>query len=173
MTTQLAYLGAFTLAAACPVAFGALAAAEGSIAAQLSGTVSVTAQLNLQPPSLVSTIELVTKLLAQLEAALELEFLFLPPTLTIAFVADLAAALELELQLLLQIGALFGVAGIYGYAYNGTVAGFGPAISGAIGIGFPDGSPASSHMNALVLAAVSPAAWAALVAFFGGILGGQ
>lgn len=136
--------------------------------ARLNGLIELAVQLSIHPPSFSTSFELLTGFLAALEAMVSLN---LPGVdFQIAALADLIARLNAKLDLLASLSlALGGAAGVFVYTYSGPGSNLGSEITSALGSGWPDGSPASSHANAIVVGTVSPAIWSTIETFFGGI----
>ena len=165
MAGQLTYVGELSIAGLCPVVVGAVAAPLAQIQAKLTGLLALSAKLTVTPPTVSAALQQTIQLAATLTLAVAVS----PPAIAlVTAVSAQIALLEANLQILLQLQALLG-AELFVYTYAGDGAGFGPAVSARVGSGWPDGTPATAPANALVLATVSPAAWATAKTFFGGI----
>ena len=167
---SLVYVGSMSLDVLVPTSFALFASLTPSIQAQLTAALGAQANLSIMPLTLQATITVVESILADLKAAAALG-LTLPSvdlsvsvqaqiTILAAFVATLTALLELT------GGAS---AGIDVFAYDGTVGGLGPALTGALAAGAPSGGLPTDHADAAVLLTRSSATWTAIETFMGGL----
>lgn len=161
---SLAYIGEINLGVLTPVALGCAASLTAALTADLALLLDLQIGLGLYPPSIGVSISAVITLIAQLNAAITIG-LTLP---TVNFMAEVIADLELTLAIPLAFSLLLGGgAGIFCYAFGGSGAAFGPAISSAISNSWPDGTSGAASANAAVLATTVPAVWDDVLGFCG------
>jgi hypothetical protein len=155
----LSYLGSISIDGAIPSLKVSLLAQLPALQGQLAGLLNVSAAITIKPPSLTAAINGAVQVLAKLQAA--------PPSISFGASAILALIAKLQAQIAainLQISLLTGSAGLFAYAYAGTVDSLGSSLSAATSGGFPGGSGLAA-CNALILATELPATWAALSTF--------
>lgn len=178
MSGQAAYVGALSLGQACPVALAASAQLSASVGlvlpglqAQLTGLLALQASIAVSPPSLATNLSLAQQLVAGLTVAISaglpgVDFQALAVAGQLAAIQAQIGSLSGVASLGGTIAALLGAVGVYVYAYSGTADGIGPAMSAATSSGFPGAGGPSQPSNAIVLATVTPATWAAMQTFF-------
>jgi hypothetical protein len=160
------YGGSTSIVSLIPILRRALFGVYSSLQARLAGYVKLVAQFSGTLPTPVGAIDAMTGLKAALQAAIAAG----PPAADFFLQAAIAgiAALNAAAALVAQLQALFGIAGIFVYKFDGATSELGPAITTSLASGWPDSSPPTLNANALVLGTVTPSTWTALQAFFGG-----
>lgn len=162
----LVYGGAATLGSLAPFVLRALGGVYADLKGRLAGLISMVAKFTATPPTVLIAISDVHAIAASLAAAISAG---LPGA---AFIFDAVAkavtAIGVAAAVIVQLQALFGTAGVFVYKYDGATGQLGQAITSSVAGGWPDGTPASSRANAILLGATTPATWTALQAFFGG-----
>lgn len=155
----LAYVGEIDMTAVLPGVAAALGTAKIALEAQIAALVGFKAQVSL---SFTDQIGILLQAKAALEAAIALGLQ--PPSLAaqIQITAQVATALQLQLQVILDLFTLFANAGIHVWAYDGAANGLGPALTTALTGGLPSGAGAAEHVDALVLATSIGATWTAM-----------
>lgn len=166
--SELDFKGSIAIGGLCPLVVTAQAAVVANLQARVQGILALSARLTVTPPVLSGSVDIVAKLTAALTAAVQLQIVFPGVSAQIAALAALVASLEAQLELLLSLQALFGAAGIYAWTFEGVGPDLGPLLAGELRNGWPDGASKALPANALVLATVTPATWAAMKTFFGG-----
>lgn len=164
-------VGEMEISALCPIVLAGITAAEAALNAQVTGLLAASVQLNVNPGSLTGSITIVTALLAQLEAALELAIVWPSASLQISAIAALVAELEVELQILVGLVGILATAGVFVYTWEGPVNALGPAISAQFATGWPDGTKAFDKSWAILLGATTEGTWIGMQSFFGGAFG--
>lgn len=162
------------LSAALGPANASLQAQLGNLGARYEGALTCAAALSATPPTLPGAIALIGELATNLGGYVSADYI--TPTAAIAAVSALVAKLTaLASSLTSQVSSLASVtsalstSGVLAFTYAGTMADFGAAVVGAIGAGWPDGTPSTSASNALILLASAPGTGAALQTLFGGL----
>jgi hypothetical protein len=145
-----------------------MAAAEAAVAlpivdieGRITGAISASASISIQPPSL--------DLAAAIEGALQLPGV----AVDVTAMASLASLLNVELgvlqaalALILAVSAPLSTVGIHAYKLEGEIGGMGGALGSELGGGVPDGSGPTQIGTAVVLVAADNGAAAALEALF-------
>lgn len=158
-------VGELSIGAICPLVVGATATVVAELQAKLTGCLQLSAQLSVTPPTLSANLSAAAEMLASLTLAVNVS---LPGIdFQVAAVAELIGQIQGALGILIQLQTILG-ADLFVYTYLGAASAFGPAVSSAVGGGWPDGSPAASEAEAIVLVAVEPAARVAMGTFFAG-----
>jgi len=148
------------------MAFSAMGQASIEANARLAGAIALQASLTITPPTLVATIAALAEMQVQLQAAFSLG---LPSvSFNLSACAALIAEIDASLNLLIQLGLLWGVGGLFAYTYAGTGPGLGAALTTELATQWPDGTPSSSACQAIIIGATESASWAAMTSFFGG-----
>jgi hypothetical protein len=157
------YGGSTSIVSLMPIIKRALFGVYLSLQARLAGFVSMVARFTASPPTAQFGIDAMVSLKATLQAAV-------PPVpgFFLSAVAGAMAALNAAAALIVQLQALFGIAGIFVYKYDGATSQLGPALTTSLASGWPDSSPPTLNANAILLGTVTPSTWTALQAFFGG-----
>jgi phage tail protein X len=166
MAEGLELVGELTIAGLCPLVVEANAAVLAELQAKLAGCLSLQASLTVTPPTLAANLELATQLVASLTAAIEVGLPGVDFQLTV--VAALIASIQGQLEALLALQALMGATVIV-WEYGGPASALGPALTSALAVELPDGTPSASAVNGLVVLTPSPETWLSVKAFFGGI----
>ena len=178
----LSLTGSLTLGELCVNLSAAIEAAVLSITLQLgsykgrvSAAISEQARLIATPPSIAGNATIVANLKASLQGYRTLGG-FILPSVAVEAAANIVvqlgktvASLTAQVSALASLTAILGTSGVLAYTYSGPVDGLGPAVSTAVGGGWPDSTSNIAPANALVLLATAPAAQAGLDAFFGGL----
>jgi hypothetical protein len=167
MTTA-TWLGGGSVGSFMPTSLAAMAAAEAAVAlpivdieGRITGAISASASISIQPPSL--------DLAAAIEGALQLPGV----AVDVTAMASLASLLNVELgvlqaalALILAVRAPLSTVGIHAYKLEGEIGGMGGALGSELGGGVPDGSGPTQIGTAVVLVAADNGAAAALEALF-------
>ncbi len=166
LSTGVTYLGGFNIGTLCPLCVTASFSVIADLEARLQGLVALALSLSITPPSIAGSLSIAVALKAALTAALHVQ---LPGvSFQIAAILKVVAKLNADLALLATLAlSLGGSAAVFAYTYSGTGAALGPALTASLATGWPDGS--IGHANALVLGTVTPAVWATMSFFFGGL----
>lgn len=175
MSGVLTPLGVRSLGGVLPVLATAEAAIVASVApamaelnAKLAGLLAVQAAL-LAPPLPSVTIAGAALALVSLQATLAVPQPTSPQLVAaLAVIAQVRAqlgALEAQLSVAAELGALGNAGGIAAYAYAGTIDALGPAVTAELGGGIPGGAGADQG-NALVLVTTTPGTWISMRAAF-------
>lgn len=162
----LVYGGATSIGSLCPVVLRALFGVYSSMKARLSGLIAMVAKYTATIPTPVIAITDVVSYAAAVTAAIarggpDGAFVIDAVAKTVTLISAAAA-------LIVALRALFAVAGVFVYKYDGLTGQLGASITSSLAGGWPNGAPASAHANAILLGATTPATWTALQAFFGG-----
>jgi hypothetical protein len=150
-------LGAVTVGGCIPTSVAAFGAVEGNINAELAVAGSATIALDLGPPSVAFAAAIGADFADAMSASVTEPYFGLQVDANLALIAELNA----QLAAIAGIIAALGTAGVFLYKYNGTADSFGTELQAVVGSGIPGGSP-TDHIDALVLIASTPAAWAAI-----------
>lgn len=150
-------LGEVTVGGCLPTSVAAFASVEGNIEGQLAAAGAMQIALNLGPPSVSLAAQMAATVSGQIAASVTAPYFGLQIDANLTLIA----ALNAQLAALAGILTALGTAGVYLYRYNGTADSFGTELQATIGGGIPGGSP-TDHVDALVLLASTPAAWAAI-----------
>lgn len=148
MTPVLLFIGEVSIAVAIPMLLSLSLAIEllipgliAEITGKLAGYAKLALSLGIKPPSLSGNLELAAKILASLTAAASLGFV--PPNINFAATAVLAliaelniklGALQLALDLALQIKGLAANAGVKLFVYEGKLIDLGATLDAQVGI---------------------------------------
>jgi hypothetical protein len=162
----LQYAGSVSLGALVPSVFS-LSAVVGYLGAQLSAAVNASLNIGLVPPTIVATAELAASILANLEVAVSAGLT--PPSISLS--ASISAQIALLEGLVAALNLALGpltAGGIDAWTWSGAAGDFGPALSVALAAGPPSGGGPLVQSGGIVLLAHTPAASAALSAFFSG-----
>lgn len=154
MADKVTIIGEIDVSAMYPSMVGLFAGMTADLNGRIAGMLAMSGALAVQLPSLTAALEAAAMVTAQLTSG--------GVTLNIAIQAELLA--ELEAQLLLIVGfmeAFLPAAKAEVFLYDGTAAGFGPAVTGEAGSGIQGGLPSDS-MKALVMMGRYPAFFDAL-----------
>ena len=152
----LAYVKSASLTVLCPALFvEVFGEVSLELALQLSAllTMSLSLGVTLILPTVALTIVLVLAMIAAFELALGLGLPSLTVNLALSFSFELAIV-EAILAAINLVLPSFG-ADVVAYAWNGTGAALGPALTGSLAEGWPDGTPASASVTAWLLVATS------------------
>jgi hypothetical protein len=175
---SLDYVGELPLGVLCSTSLTAVAGISASFAAvlpqiaiDLEAAIQCSISLGISPPNLAADIALCVQLLIDLNLALSvslpsLDFQLAAVLALIAQLSPILASISASLSLSLPLAELFAVAGIQAYQFAGAGGQFGSLMGQAIGIGFPDGTPASEDVFAVVLASTSAPVWTGMGEFF-------
>lgn len=171
----LAYLGGLSVGGAAP---GAAVAVDAGIAGAAPGLDSLTAQLGALtayvplPIDFAAQLAVAKDLAAGLKAALDAALV--PPSVDVqaAVIAAQVATLQIsvdainaQLSVLTELSGPLAVAGVHGYAFDGSVSQLGDELDAMLGVGVPGGTP-SDHANAVIYVTTSAATWDAMAAVF-------
>ncbi len=162
-------VGSITLGEMCGATFDLLLSLVASLELQ-AGQLSAEVKAALQLPTLAGSITM----LLQIEATLKAALAAIPPmpSVNLQFAAAIAAQLQVIANLAAQVSIQLGLIGagvtLEVYAYDGPGSELGPALTGALGSGWGNGTPASNDVSAVMLAATSSASATALDVFFAG-----
>ncbi len=163
----LTFLAQTNLGLLCGLAVSATGGLIAELKARLSGAIALSAHLAIVIPSIAASLVAFVSLLLTLEAAIEVGL----PSVVFQLEAILKATADLnaKLDLLLKLTLSMSGGGAYVYTWDGPGSGLGPALTSAVGAGWPGGAGADLPANALVLGTVTPAVWTTMTAFFGGL----
>jgi hypothetical protein len=130
-------------------------------------------QLTISPPDVGLALDAFAELAEDLAAAIslgaiDLDFQLAAVVELLITLGPIVLALKAAITAVTALQAVLSTGGIWAYSYTGTGAAFGPAVSSSLSAGLSDGSPGPSSCSGIILAATSPAAWAALQSFFAG-----
>jgi hypothetical protein len=154
MADKITVIGEIGVSSMYPSMVGLFAGMTADLNGRIAGMLAMSGMLAVQLPSLTAALEAAAIVTAQLTTG--------GVTLNIAIQAQLLA--ELEAQLLLILGfleAFLPSAKAEVFTYDGTAAGFGPAVTGEVGAGMQGGLPSDS-VKALVMVGRYPAFFDAL-----------
>lgn len=162
----LTYVAQCNIGTLCPACVTACVPIIADLKARLAGLIELAVKLSLHPPKFSVSLTLAIQLLADLQAAIELNLPGL--AFQLEALAALVAALEAKLALLAKLSlTLGGAAGVFVYEYSGLGRDMGAQISAALTTGWPDGTSATATSNAIIAGVNIPAVWAVVRTFFG------
>jgi hypothetical protein len=164
----LSYSGELSLGPLCPLPVAGAATAAADLVTRLALFASLNVSLAALPPSYSASLSATIALIAQLTVTLPLIPPFPGISLQLAGNLSVIAQLEAQIAVLTPLVSLFDAAGIFVYAFDGVTSSFGRSVARALSAGFPGAGGATAHANAIILATVAPATWAALQAFIEG-----
>lgn len=182
---SLNYVGEIPLGVMCAPSLTAVASISASFAAvlpqiaiDLEAALQCSISLGISPPNLAADIALCVQLLIDLNIAISvslpsLDFQLAAVLALIAQLSPILASISASLSLSLPLAELFATAGIQAYQYSGSGGQFGALMGSTISEFFPDGTPASDDVFAIVLASTAPSVWTGMGTFFTLIEGGQ
>lgn len=158
MTAEL--VGGVSIGACVPTTAALVAGLTAELQGKLTGLLSVSAALSIQPPALAAQVDGALKLVAQLEAMVSAGLTVSPPgvTLNIAAVASLIGELNASLAALLALTVTLGTAGVYVLVHNGAEETFGPQMQPLVSSIAPPGN----NVYAVTFLATDPAVFEAL-----------
>lgn len=162
MTDVLTPLGSLSIGACIPGAVAAINLALPDLQAQVTALLAFApAAINFQADLVLAT-QITASISAGIAAGIS------PPSFAaqIAIVASILGVLQARLSAILAITGLFAQAGVFAYAYDGRADGLGPTLAAELAGGFPGGTGAAEHTNALVLATTTGATWTAMQTVF-------
>lgn len=162
------YVGSINLGLLSPLSLSVSGSLIVSLRADLQVLLDLVLAINVVPPTIALQIEFLIQFAANLTIALEIT----PPLpyidLQLGLMVDVILSLTLELSLMLPFSLALDLgaeAGLFVYAYNGTGANFGAAVTAAIPA-WPNGKPLTAPSNAMIVATVSPTVWMDVESFF-------
>jgi hypothetical protein len=161
----LQYVGSVSLGALVPSVFS-LSAVVGYLGGELTGAINMSLNVSILPPSIAATITLAESILANLQASIAIPY---PPTVSLS--ASINAQIALLEGLIAALNLALGpltAGGIDAWTWSGQAGDFGPALSVSLAAGPPSGGGPLVQSGGIVLLAHTPAASAALSAFFSG-----
>lgn len=144
-----------------PSVTGALASAYADLQARVTALLA----FNPAPINFGAQLAIAVQMQESLQLAITLGLPVPSISAQIAIMAALVASLETQLAIILGLQNALTVAGVFAYAYEGRADALGPEFATELSSGFPGGGPAD-FTNALVLATVTPACWAAMQTVF-------
>lgn len=157
-------IGELTLSAMLSGTFELLLDLFGEFSARAKALAKISASISVTPPSVAGSITLLLKIQAAIKAAIAIGM----PSVTANLFASLTARISIIEALVAKISASlsWGTDGFDVFTYTGPGDGLGPALTGRLASGWPDGAAPEAPSNVIVLAATTPAASAALTTFF-------
>lgn len=160
----LTVLGSLTLSAILKTQWALLTGLYNEFNARASAMAKASASLTFQPATVAAALAIVVKLEAAIRTAIALGI----PTFSANLIASVKARIALITSLLAEVTAALSIAtdGFDVFVYQGPGSGLGPALSGRLASGWPDGAPPSAAASALVLVATTPQASAAITTLF-------
>lgn len=143
---------------------------DGNLQARANLLGSIKLDVDILPPSVAASLELLAKISANLKANLNVTL----PDLTISVAASLSAQIDAVAKLVARIGFFLGLATsdivLEIWEYEGPGNGFGAAVAGGPGaVGWRDHTSSSSSVVAAVFGITNPASATAFSALFPGI----
>jgi hypothetical protein len=171
------YLGGGSIGSKIPIALSATAAASAAITAslgpaqaRLAGAVQAAAAVTVSPPSLAAIASLAAAAAASIQAALTAPTVGVSATVAADLVIELGlivAALEAQLDVILQLEAILGTAGVHAYLVEGETGQMGNDLQSQLAGGAPGGSGPEQLGTGVYLFANDNGAIAALRTVFG------
>jgi hypothetical protein len=160
-------IGNMTPATLCPTVALAIAPVGAQLQAQLAGALSLQVQAGIGAPPLTVQKAALLDAVAALELGISLG---LPGvTFSVSAAAALVASARAALAGLDVLMALLALPAGFVYAYSGgTLSSLGADVTAGIIAGPPVGMTPSSPVSGFVIGA-SPATWATVAPFFGGV----
>lgn len=162
---SLTFIAEVNLGVLMPSTLSVITSIVAELTTEVTGLVGLSANMVATPPSFALSITGITSLVASITAAISEGVVSVDCQLSAVGAAQVAIAAQLAPWLALQ-SLLGGDAGIFSFAYAGTGAAFGGAVTEAIGTAWPDGTSSAASSNALVLGVVAPSAWTAMQSVF-------
>lgn len=160
----LVFAGTLGLGNLCSSVFGTFGSLATEYSMRAAMAAKASANLSLLPTTIAGDATLVAKAKATLQAAITIGLPDVSGKLVAAIQARVTAIGALAAQITTALG--FATDGLDVFAYSGVASSLGPALTGALAGGWPDGASSSAPSTALVLVARTPAAQAALTTFF-------
>lgn len=157
----LEYIGELSIGAAIPGALTAALSGQADLQAKVDALASFSPSLGDFNADLTVALQVVADLQAVIALGLT------PPSLSaqLTIVADALAAVQAQLQVILDFQTLCAEAGLFVYHYSGQVDGLGTALDSEVSGGFPGGS-GSDDCDALILGTTTGATWDAMSSVF-------
>jgi hypothetical protein len=156
---MLSTIGVLSILALAAPTFGIYASLIVQLGVEIQALLTITAQLNIQLPTLALSLQVLLDILVELQADLQLTLpsvsLYLSLQAELAILLGIVAALQLSLS-------VAAVGGIYVLTYGGPGNELGSAISGS-------GAFTTAPVTAIILGATSSAAFAAMTEIFNGV----
>lgn len=159
--------GVITFRAMLATVFGLMLDLQGNLQARANLLGSIKIGLDVIPPSISASLELLAKISANLKANLSVKL----PDLTVSLAASLSAQIDAVAKLVFRIGFLLGLASVdlEIWEYNGPGSGLGAAVANGPGAtGWHDHTGPSTPVVAAVFGLTNPASAAAFSALFPG-----
>lgn len=159
------YVGSLTIGGCMPGAVAMSVASQADIEARLAALLSFAPAPISFEAQLVVAVQTLAGVQAAMLAALTLGFQ--PPSidLQIALILAQIAELTASLSIIATFGGWMATAGVHLYTFDGTAENLGNELAAETEFGLPGGGP-TDHVNALILATSSGAAWAAMSSVF-------
>lgn len=157
MSGTITNLGDCTVGQILPTTVATFGSRLTNLNAQLAAAGNLAIALNVGPPSMPEAVQIGATASAQAIASVTSPYFGLQITTNAALIASLQA----QIAALGTVVAALGEAGVQLYLYQGTCDSLGSTLQAEVGGGIPPGLPAD-HVDALVLVAKTPAAFAAM-----------
>lgn len=153
---SLEYVASLPLTGLCIPTFGLYLSVLFELSLQLSAAISLSLQLgiSLTLPTIALGLSIALAILAQFQLALGITLPSFSLNLNLALSFELGIVVGLLATLNAIIDAVAEVS-LEAYAYSGTGAAFGPAVTASIASGWADGTPASSTVECVIFAATT------------------
>ena len=149
------YVGSITIAILCPALFAVLASVSLFLALQLSSFLAIAVQIGISIPDFAVVLAATIDIIAGVNLSVSIGL----PSVTVMFAAGISAQLIIAVGIVAAIDAILNLvisaaANLQAFAYVGAGAGtLGAAIGSALTGGWPDGTPPSSTVNAIIIVA--------------------
>lgn len=159
--------GVITFKAMLATVFQLMLDLDGNLQARANLLGSIKLNVDILPPSISASLDLLAKIAANLRANLSATL----PDLTISVAAALSAEIDAVAKLVARIGFFLGMGDVTLeiWRYDGPGNGFGPAVAAGPGTaGWHDRTPGSGAVSAAVFGLTNPASATAFNTFFAG-----
>ncbi len=164
----LTYVASESLMVLCPSIALSIGPAAIAIASQFDGAGALAALWSVSPPNLAGILLQLEQAIAAMQTAVSLGLPSL--SFSLADASALVASVTGGFPLLITLEGLLNAAiGLFSYSYAGNGNALGAALTTALTTTWPDGSPTSSHVDALIFGADIAVPISALTGFFGGL----
>lgn len=150
------YVASLPLTGLCIPTFGLYLSVMFELALQLSAAISLSLSLgiSLTLPTIALGLSIALALIIQFQLALGLTLPSLSLNLHLALSFELGIVIGLLATLEAILNAVASVS-LEAYAYSGTGAAFGPAVTSSLASGWSDGTPAGGNVKCVIFAATT------------------
>jgi hypothetical protein len=152
----------------CPVIALSIGQSAIAISSQHDGAAALIPIWTLAPPDLASILLKLEDAIASMQAAVVLGL----PSVSFGLpeITALVASINGGYPILVALDAMLNAAiGLFSYSYEGNGNSLGAALTSELGTQWPDGSPTTAHVDALIFGADIAVPVSALTGFFGGL----